>query len=310
MELLRLKTVPVGSIFYYFDRFWYTCQISITRFDKAAAREVEKGTVGGGGVLEVRKEKGKVGEAGIKHGGEGVVRVVSGDKVVSEGGKDATVGHVKGGVKGDCKGVCSDNADKVIEGAMVEATDKVDSVEGVRVGDVLVRVQKKNPNPKEFVSGKKGTSFEAGGYISNKRGQPSIQKLVCKYKSREGMMASVVNGESIPDVQNRIADAGFSDIVITSVGANIVLLRSSSNVLFHTRINDAKEFFDHFFTNLVRWEKEILSFQRGVWLRIYGVLIHAWNESFFKLCSLDCGRFLRTNAARWRKKDLITLEFW
>jgi len=230
------------------------------------------------------------------------VRVVSGDKVVSEGGKDATVGHVKGGVKGDCKGVCSDNADKVIEGAMVEATDKVDSVEGVRVGDVLVRVQKKNPNPKEFVSGKKGTSFEAGGYISNKRGQPSIQKLVCKYKSREGMMASVVNGESIPDVQNRIADAGFSDIVITSVGANIVLLRSSSNVLFHTRINDAKEFFDHFFTNLVRWEKEILSFQRGVWLRIYGVPIHAWNASFFKLCSLDCGRFLRTNACSVEKE--------
>jgi len=29
VELLKLKTVLVGSIFYYFDRFWYTFQISI-----------------------------------------------------------------------------------------------------------------------------------------------------------------------------------------------------------------------------------------------------------------------------------------
>jgi len=29
VELLKLKIVFVGSIFYYFDRLWYTCQISI-----------------------------------------------------------------------------------------------------------------------------------------------------------------------------------------------------------------------------------------------------------------------------------------
>jgi len=29
IELLRLKTVLVRTIFYYFDSFWYTCQISI-----------------------------------------------------------------------------------------------------------------------------------------------------------------------------------------------------------------------------------------------------------------------------------------
>ena len=43
------------------------------------------------------------------------------------------------------------------------------------------------------------------------------------------------------------------------------------------------------------WKKEVLPFQRGAWIRLYGIPIHAWNENFFKLCVLDCGRFLRTD---------------
>jgi len=38
-----------------------------------------------------------------------------------------------------------------------------------------------------------------------------------------------------------------------------------------------------------------MPFQRGAWIRLYGIPIHAWNENFFKLCVLDCGRYLRTD---------------
>lgn len=31
-------------------------------------------------------------------------------------------------------------------------------------------------------------------------------------------------------------------------------------------------------------------------MRLYGIPLHAWNESFFKLCVLDCGRFLRSDS--------------
>jgi hypothetical protein len=142
--------------------------------------------------------------------------------------------------------------------------------------------------------------------------------LVRKYKSREediewaskGVVATVVNGESIPDVQNRIADAGFSDIEIMPMGADKVLIRSSFDVHVHTIIKDAKEFFEHFFTNVERWEKKIWPFQRGAWLRIYGVPIHAWNESFLNCVFLIADGFFAWMLARWRKKDLITLEFW
>lgn len=146
----------------------------VARFDKAAAREVEKGCVGGGGAIEVSKEKVKVGEWGLTSVGEGVVKVVRGSKVVSEGGKDVTVGSMKGSVKGDGKGVCSEKVVKEREGAMVKVTN---TVEDVRVGDVLVRVHKRKPYHNEIVSGKKGTYIGACGYITNNMGQHSIQKI-------------------------------------------------------------------------------------------------------------------------------------
>ena len=94
------------------------------------------------------------------------------------------------------------------------------------------------------------------------------------------------------------------------MGADRVLLRSSSDVHSLSIITDAKEFFDHFFTNFVQWEKKNFPFQRGAWLRIYGVPIHAWNESFLNCVFLTVdGSFVLT-LARWRKKDLITLEYW
>jgi hypothetical protein len=36
----------------------------------------------------------------------------------------------------------------------------------------------------------------------------------------------------------------------------------------------------------------VVPFQRGAWVRIYGIPLHAWNVNFFKLCVMDCGRFL------------------
>jgi len=49
-----------------------------------------------------------------------------------------------------------------------------------------------------------------------------------------------VNGTSVPDIENRIADAGFSDIEITPMGADRVLVRSASDVHVMSIINDAK----------------------------------------------------------------------
>lgn len=57
-----------------------------------------------------------------------------------------------------------------------------------------------------------------------------------------------------------------------------------------------KEFFNFFFFNIAPWVKTMQSFQRGAWVRLYGIPLHAWNESFFKLCVMECGRYLRADS--------------
>ncbi|KEH26262.1 DUF4283 domain protein [Medicago truncatula] len=100
-------------------------------------------------------------------------------------------------------------------------------------------------------------------------------------------------GEAIPVIRTRITDAGFDDLDIIPLGADKVYIRCFSNTDVMQVIDTARDFFNLFFSHIVRWNKDIVKFERGVWVRIYGILIHAWNSSFFKLAVLDCGRFLR-----------------
>ncbi|PNX63322.1 putative sulfate transporter, partial [Trifolium pratense] len=114
--------------------------------------------------------------------------------------------------------------------------------------------------------------------------------------ARNGVVATVINGEAIPVVQNRISDAGFKDLVLIPMGADKVFVRSMEDVDAMTTFNNAKEFFQLVFSFWTRWDKDELRYRRGAWVRLYGIPIHAWNEHFFKLCIMDCGSFLRADS--------------
>ena len=49
------------------------------------------------------------------------------------------------------------------------------------------------------------------------------------------------------------------------------------------------------FTSPSVWNKKVVAFERGVWVRLYRIPLHASNEKLFKLCVFECGRFLRTD---------------
>jgi len=99
-----------------------------------------------------------------------------------------------------------------------------------------------------------------------------------------------------------VKDAGFKDVDIISLGADKVFVQSLSDVCISDIVREVKQFFDLIFACLVRWVKEVLPFQRGVWLLVYGIPLHAWNNFFFKLCVLDCGRYLRTDTVSLNKE--------
>ncbi|GAU47563.1 hypothetical protein TSUD_404100 [Trifolium subterraneum] len=164
--------------------------------------------------------------------------------------------------------------------------------DGVRVGDIVIKLgpQQRHDNRKD---GKNN-----GDVRKPKESVTPVEWV------QSGLVATIFNGEAIPIVQNRITDAGFNDVVIIPLGADKVFVRSTEGVDTLTIVINAEDFFKIVFSNWTRWKTDVLSYQRGAWVRLYGVPLHAWNVNFFKLCVLDCGRFLRADSCSADKDRL------
>lgn len=240
-------------------------------------------------------------------------------KVLSRESEGESVEVFGKGTKVAGEGVFKNSSDEAVRGAKglsVKAVD-VDDVVGkdeVTEGKVRVRLLKEADKGTNVVAGEalsvsKGVSEVKVDFVHQEPRcqlgrQPSIQKLLRTYRScgddllwaRSGFLANVIHGEAIRVIQLRIEDAGFSDIDVIPLGADRVFIHSASGVYVSAILEGAKDFFALFLTNIRKWDKERVPFLRGAWLRMYGVPLHAWNESFFKLCTLECGRFLRSDS--------------
>ncbi|MCI30574.1 sulfate transporter, partial [Trifolium medium] len=105
---------------------------------------------------------------------------------------------------------------------------------------------------------------------TEKEAATNVSVFVRKYKptmedvtwAQNGVVATVINGEAISVVQNRITDAGFKELAIIPMGADKVLIRSMADVDVAITIDGAKDFFNLFFSNWTRWNKEVVSSQR------------------------------------------------
>ncbi|PNX71868.1 putative sulfate transporter, partial [Trifolium pratense] len=122
--------------------------------------------------------------------------------------------------------------------------------------------------------------------------------------AQNGIVATIIDGEAVPIVQSRIMDAGFNDVVLIPMGADKVFVRSVTGVDAMVVVNNAKEFFQLIFSHWTRWDNLAQPYRRGAWVRLYGIPLQAWNVNFFKLCVVECGRFLRLDNCSVEKERL------
>lgn len=106
------------------------------------------------------------------------------------------------------------------------------------------------------------------------------------------MVSLVLEGESSLAIQQKVDDAGFPNVVVTQLGGDCVFIHCNNGEDTWKVFDDAVHFFGMLFTTVRKWMPSEVKYERGAWLRIYGVPIHAWTEDFFRLCVLDTGRFL------------------
>ncbi|GAU51099.1 hypothetical protein TSUD_411800 [Trifolium subterraneum] len=161
-------------------------------------------------------------------------------------------------------------------------------LDSVRVGDIVVKLGPRQEQVSSIDGQKKGEGQSSNGTNMHTDivKEQDTRVLLRNYQTmkddvqwaRNGVVATVINGEAIPVVQSRIIDVGFNDLVIIPIGANKVFVRSMAGVDAMTTVSNAKEFFKLIFSNWMRWEKDALPYRRGAWVRLYGVPLHAWNR--------------------------------
>jgi len=111
--------------------------------------------------------------------------------------------------------------------------------------------------------------------------------------AHSGIVATLALDETILSVQQRVEDAGFTNVEVTPMGGDKVFLRCRNNEDIMHVFKEAIHFFGMLFSVVHRWTMSDALYERGAWVRVYGTPIHAWNINFFKLCASKCGRFIR-----------------
>ncbi|GAU38427.1 hypothetical protein TSUD_396070 [Trifolium subterraneum] len=172
--------------------------------------------------------------------------------------------------------------------------DKGGSPEDLRVGKIVVKLgackeRMEKPKGQMLAGGSHPKSLSESAVIGKKEVRHLLMR---KYKGKsddvswaqKGVVATISNGEAVP----------------------VVFVRSSEGDDVWEVINNAKEFFTLIFSHWKRWDFNAQPYQRGAWVRLYGIHVHVWNVIFFKLCVFDYGSFLRAGS---RSVDKDRLDF-
>jgi len=112
---------------------------------------------------------------------------------------------------------------------------------------------------------------------------PQFRKKVhmCRYVkedrawARAGVVATVVNGEPVLPLQQRVEDVRFHNFIVTPMGGDRVFLHCLDQVDVLQVFNDTVDFFGMLFSNVHKWSAKDVVYEHGTWLRLYGILIHA-----------------------------------
>ena len=139
-------------------------------------------------------------------------------------------------------------------------------------------------------------TIRSQAYDGNFKFRPVYNSCVEDRKwANSGLVATVIAGESALSLQQRVKDAGFPNVVVIPLGGDWVFLNCFDGEDVWQVYNGAIEFFGMLFSNIHKWSVAEARYERGAWVRVYGVPVHAWNVEFFRLCVSGAGRYIHAD---------------
>ncbi|GAU35431.1 hypothetical protein TSUD_375210 [Trifolium subterraneum] len=107
------------------------------------------------------------------------------------------------------------------------------------------------------------------------------------------------------NIQDEFHMQGYFGVKITPIGANLVLLEDQEEGEIKALMEDAWGWLEQWFKEIRPWSTREVDHDRLVWLRVYGIPVHTWNDDFFNLISKPFGNFLNTDDCTTKKLTII-----
>jgi hypothetical protein len=128
-------------------------------------------------------------------------------------------------------------------------------------------------------------------------------------KDMEKLQKAFVGEVSQPgmsyNIQNAFHRQGYFGVKVTPLGANLVLLEGQEDGEVQALMDDAKGWLDQWFKQIRPWRPQEVDMERVIWLRVFGVPSHAWNDLFFAQLVKPWGVFLNSDDGTSKK---ITMD--
>lgn len=97
---------------------------------------------------------------------------------------------------------------------------------------------------------------------------------------------------------------GLFDFKVTVMGAGLVLIKCNKQGDMERARESNRCRWEANFKEVRRWLPELVAKRRNVWLQVYGIPLHIWDEDFFKLLGTKFGVFLDFDECTIEKKRL------
>jgi hypothetical protein len=120
-------------------------------------------------------------------------------------------------------------------------------------------------------------------------------------QSKVGIFKETMDFQSFHD---RLLLEGQHEVKAIYMGGNKVLLQSPCEGELNEVMKINKTWWDQCFVKIIPWQPKILSESRDIWLQIYGIPLHAWEENSLKRIAGRFGVFLDFDEATIAKHRL------
>jgi hypothetical protein len=174
-----------------------------------------------------------------------------------------------------------------------EEKDGANGREGrnIRYQPQIVRSKFKSPpRPHSQQPRKSGLHYyaQAVRYGDYSKLDAAQQKVVLSYEVEKVDMNNYLkafvgvasNPGSTYNIQEAFHAQGYFGVKITPLGANLALLEGQEEGEVEALMVDAKDWLDQWFKEIRPWNPKDIDLDRIVWLRIFGVPVHAWKDDF------------------------------